>query len=60
MPGLGRLARKNATPSVLAGLGALGQNATLEGKPAVSVPLRFADGQILLGPFAVGRVPPLF
>jgi hypothetical protein len=60
VPGLGRLARKNAGPGVLAGLGALGQNTTLEGKPAVSVPLRFVDGQVLLGPFAVGRVPPLF
>jgi hypothetical protein len=42
------------------GLGAIGQNATLEGKPAVTVPLRFADGQVLLGPFAVGRTSPLF
>ena len=60
MPGLGKLARQNAAPSILAGLGALGQSTTLEGKPAVSVPLRFADGQVMLGPFAVGRVPPLF
>jgi hypothetical protein len=60
VPGLGKLARRNATPSVIAGLGALGQNATLDGKPAVSVPLRFSDGAVLLGPFAIGRVPPLF
>ena len=60
MPGLGKLARQNARPSILAGLGALGQSTTLEGKPAVSVPLRFADGQVMLGPFGVGRVPPLF
>lgn len=60
MPGLGQFARRNATPGILARLGALGQNATLEGKPAVSLPLRFVDGQVLLGPFAVARVPPLF
>jgi hypothetical protein len=60
MPGLGKLARQNARPSILAGLGALGQNTTLEGKPAVSVPLRFDDGQVILGPFGIGRVPPLF
>jgi hypothetical protein len=60
MPGLGQLARQNAGPSIAMGLGAIGQNATLEGKPAVTVPLRFADGQVLLGPFAVGRTSPLF
>jgi hypothetical protein len=60
MPGLGQIARQNAGPSIAIGLGAIGQNTTLEGKPAVTVPLRFADGQVLLGPFPVGRTPPLF
>ena len=32
----------------------------LDDKPATTLPLRFNDGQILLGPFPVGRVPPLF
>jgi hypothetical protein len=59
LPGLGRLARRNA-PGIVAGLGALGQSTTLEGKPAVTLPLRFADGQVLLGPIPIGRVPPLF
>jgi hypothetical protein len=60
MPGLGNLARRNAAPSIIAGLGAMGQTTTLEGKPAITVPLRFADGAIFLGPFQVGRAPPLF
>jgi hypothetical protein len=60
VPGLGQIARQNAGPTIIAGLGAMGQKTVLEGKPAVSVPLRFNDGQILLGPFPVGRVPPLF
>jgi hypothetical protein len=60
MPGLGQIARQNAGPSIVMGLGAIGQNATLDGKPAVTVPLRFSDGQVLLGPFPVGRTPPLF
>jgi hypothetical protein len=60
VPGLGNLARQNARPGILAGLGAIGQNSTLEGKPAVTLPLRFADGAVMLGPFPVGRVPPLF
>ena len=60
MPGLSKLARQNARPGILAGLGALGQNTVLEGKPAVTLPLRFSDGAVMLGPFPVGRVPPLF
>lgn len=60
MPGLGAAARQNAAPGILAGLGALGQRTSLEGKPAVTVPLRFVDGRTMLGPFPVGRTPPLF
>ncbi len=60
IPGLGAIARQNAAPSIVAGLGALGQRTTLEGKPAISVPLRFADGTVLLGPLQVGQTPPLF
>ena len=60
MPGLGTIARQNAAPSIMAGLGALGQRTVLDDKPAVSVPLRFVDGAVMLGPFPVGRVPPLF
>jgi hypothetical protein len=60
LPGLGAIARQNAAPSIVAGLGAIGKNTMLEGKPAVSVPLRFDDGEVSLGPFRVGRVPPLF
>jgi hypothetical protein len=60
LPGLGAIARQNAGPGIVAGLGAVGQNTTLEGKPAVTVPLRFDDGEIRLGPFSLGRAPPLF
>ncbi|HWF96292.1 MAG TPA: DUF2125 domain-containing protein [Xanthobacteraceae bacterium] len=60
LPGLGAIARQNAAPGIVAGLGAVGQNTTLEGRPAVSVPLRFDDGEIRLGPFSLGRAPPLF
>ena len=59
MPGLGDIARRNA-PGIVAGLGALGPRTTLDGKPAVTVPLQFADGAVLLGPVPVGRIPPLF
>jgi len=60
IPGLGQVARQNAGPGILAALRAMGKPTTLDGKPATTLPLRFADGQILLGPFPVGRVPPLF
>ena len=60
IPGLGNIARKKAAPGVLAGLDIIGKRTTLEGKPAMSVPLRFDDGRVLLGPLPVGRTPPLF
>jgi hypothetical protein len=57
IPGLGGLARQNAGPGLIA---ALGQRTMLEGKPAVSFSARFVDGAVFLGPFPVGKVPPLF
>lgn len=60
VPGLGRVARQNAGAGIVAGLGALGQTTQLEGKPAVSLPLRFDDGAVQLGPIALGRLAPLF
>jgi hypothetical protein len=60
MPGLGQIARQNAAPNIVASLSAMGRNATIDGRPAVTVPLRFVDGTVMLGPFAVGRMPPLF
>ncbi|MCC6887879.1 MAG: DUF2125 domain-containing protein [Hyphomicrobiales bacterium] len=60
IPGLGTIARKNAAPGILVGLDAIGKRTSLEGKPAMSVPLRFVDGVVMLGPIPVGRTPPLF
>jgi hypothetical protein len=60
MPGLGNVARQNAGPAVVAGLGLLGQPTELEGKRAVSLPLRFTDGVVSLGPVPLGAAPPLF
>jgi hypothetical protein len=60
MPGFGQFARQNAAPSIVAGLGAIGENTTLEGKPAVTLPLRFMDGAAFLGPIPIGSVPSLF
>jgi hypothetical protein len=60
MPGLGNIARQNAGPAVIAGLGLIGQPTDLEGKRAMAVPLRFADGMVSMGPIPLGPTPPLF
>jgi hypothetical protein len=60
VPGLGRLARQNAGPAIVAGINLMGKPAELEGKRAVMLPLRFSDGAASLGPFLVGYVPALF
>jgi hypothetical protein len=60
IPGLGKVVKQNANAGVAAGINALGKAATLEGKPARTFPLRFADGAVYLGPLKVGQVPPLF
>lgn len=57
IPGLGGLARQTAGPGIAA---ALGRRTVLDGKAATSLPVRFVDGAVFLGPFQVGVVPPLF
>jgi hypothetical protein len=52
-------ARGNAALAA-AGVAMLGQPAELEGRHAVTLPLRFADGVVFLGPLRAGEVPPLF
>jgi hypothetical protein len=56
IPGLGGLARQNL-PGLIA---SIGQQTTLEGKPAVAFLLRFVDGVAYFGAIPVGRVLPLF
>jgi hypothetical protein len=60
IPGLGKAVRENANVGVAAGLAAIGQEATLEGKKARSFPLRFVNGAIFVGPLKVAQTPPLF
>jgi hypothetical protein len=60
-PGLGNVARQQATSSNLSvGINMLGEQTTLEGKRAVTLPLRFDDGVVLLGPIRLGSAPALF
>jgi hypothetical protein len=59
-PGLGNAARQQLSENLGAGINALGEKATLEGKAAVSLPLRFDDGAMFLGPIPIGKTPALF
>jgi hypothetical protein len=46
--------------SMSIGLGLLGGGKKLEGRPAISLPLRLRDGHAYLGPVRFADVPPLF
>ena len=52
--------KANAGPVGIGLLALLGEQTKLEGRPAVSVPLRFTDGAAYLGPLPLGRSPSLF
>ena len=59
-PGLGDVARQQAGANISAGINLLGEQTTLEGKRAVTLPLRFNDGLVFLGPIPFGNAPALF
>ena len=59
-PGLGDVARQQAGANLSLGINLLGEQTTLEGKRAVTLPLRFNDGSVFLGPIPIGNTPALF
>jgi hypothetical protein len=59
-PGLGDVAREQAGTNLSLGINMLGQSASLEGRQAVTLPLRFKDGVAYLGPIPLGPTPALF
>ncbi len=59
-PGLGDVAREQAGANLSAGIGMLGRPAELEGRKAVTLPLRLKDGTAYLGPVPLGPTPALF
>jgi hypothetical protein len=56
-PGLGNVARQQVGANIAPGINALGEQTTLEGRKAVSVPLRFDNGAVFLGPIPLGQMP---
>lgn len=59
-PGLGQAAKQQVGANLSAGINMLGRKTTLEGRPAVSLPLRFDEGRMFLGPIPLGDSPALF
>ena len=59
-PGLGSVARQQVGANISAGINMIGEQTTLEGRPAVALPLRFDEGRIYLGPIPLGNTPALF
>lgn len=59
-PGISGVLRESANATVVENLKKMGQPTSLDGRPAIALPLRFADGTIYLGLLPVGQIPPLF
>ncbi|MEI9803700.1 MAG: DUF2125 domain-containing protein [Pseudolabrys sp.] len=59
-PGLGNVARQQLGANISTGVNLLGEQTTLEGKRAVTLPMRFDDGRMYLGPLPIGNAPALF
>lgn len=59
-PGLGNMARQQVGANLSAGVNMIGEQTTLEGQRAVTLPLRFDDGRMFLGPIPLGDSPALF
>lgn len=56
-PALGGSARDQVAAGLL---GLLGERTLLDGKSAITMQLRFADGAAYLGPIPLGQTPPLY
>jgi len=60
LPGLGNVIRSQASSSIVDNIKKMGQPTEIDGKPAIALPLRVADGVIYVGVIPVGVVPALF
>jgi hypothetical protein len=60
LPGLSGVVSAGANASVIDDLKKMGQPTEIDGKPATTLPVRFADGTVYLGMIRIGEVPALF
>jgi hypothetical protein len=60
VPGLSGIVRQGTNATLADDVKKMGQPTEIDDKPAVALPLRFADGAVYLGLIRIGDVPPLF
>lgn len=60
VPGLSGIVRQGANATLVDDVKKMGKPTEIDGKPAVALPLRLADGAVYLGLIRIGDVPPLF
>jgi hypothetical protein len=60
LPGLGGMVREGASTGLTETIKKMGEPTTLDGKPAVALPLRVTDGIVYVGMIPVAAVPALF
>ena len=60
LPGLGGVVRESASAGLIETIKRMGEPTKLDGKPAVALPLRVADGIVYVGIIPVAVVPALF
>jgi len=59
-PGISGVIRDSASATVSENLKKMGKPTSIDGRPAIALPLRLVDGAIYLGLLPVGQIPPLF
>jgi hypothetical protein len=59
-PGISGVIRQSANAGAIETLKKMGQPTSIEGRPAIALPLRFVDGTIYLGVLPIGQIAPLF
>jgi hypothetical protein len=59
-PGISGVIRENANIGVVENLKKMGQPTSLDGRPAVALPLRFVDGAVYFGVLPVAQIPSVF
>jgi hypothetical protein len=60
LPGLGGAVREGASAGLIETIKRMGEPTKLDGKPAVALPLRVADGIVYVGLIPIAAVPALF
>jgi hypothetical protein len=60
VPGLSKTIAQTANATVIENLKKMGEQTTIDNRPAILLPLRFVNGTVYLGMLRIGDMPPLF